>query len=234
MDHQKIYNKLINLAKLKNRKRFPKTNIEYVYYEKHHIIPRGIGGTDDKENLVLLTAREHFICHKLLTYIYPNNIRIINAFFLMAFDKRINRKVSSRDYAYARELRALTPMSKEQRENIGKAGLGRKCSEETKQKIRESAKGRIISEEQKEQIRKTLTGRKQSSETIEKRSIKLKKVVHWWNIGKSPANKGIPCSEETKRKISESSKGQKRPKDKEYRNKISEGLKRYHQNKNNE
>ena len=36
------------------------------YYEKHHIIPRSIGGNDSKENLVLLTAREHYICHWLL------------------------------------------------------------------------------------------------------------------------------------------------------------------------
>ena len=37
------------------------------YTEKHHIIPRSLGGTDAKENLVPLTAREHFICHLLLT-----------------------------------------------------------------------------------------------------------------------------------------------------------------------
>ena len=37
------------------------------YVEKHHIIPRCIGGSDHKENLVSLTAREHFVCHLLLT-----------------------------------------------------------------------------------------------------------------------------------------------------------------------
>ena len=36
------------------------------YAEKHHIIPRSLGGTDDKDNLVVLTAREHFVCHLLL------------------------------------------------------------------------------------------------------------------------------------------------------------------------
>ena len=38
----------------------------YGYYETHHIIPKSLGGTDTVENLVNLTAREHFICHALL------------------------------------------------------------------------------------------------------------------------------------------------------------------------
>lgn len=37
------------------------------YTEKHHIIPRSLGGSDTKENLVALTARQHFVCHLLLT-----------------------------------------------------------------------------------------------------------------------------------------------------------------------
>lgn len=37
-----------------------------IYYEKHHIIPRWLGGADVKDNLILLTAKEHFIAHMLL------------------------------------------------------------------------------------------------------------------------------------------------------------------------
>jgi len=37
------------------------------YTEIHHVIPKSLGGNNDKENLVILTAREHFICHQLLT-----------------------------------------------------------------------------------------------------------------------------------------------------------------------
>ena len=37
------------------------------YFEKHHIIPKSLGGSNSTENLVRLTAREHFICHWLLT-----------------------------------------------------------------------------------------------------------------------------------------------------------------------
>jgi len=35
-------------------------------YEQHHIIPKSCGGTDDQSNLVLLTPKEHYICHRLL------------------------------------------------------------------------------------------------------------------------------------------------------------------------
>jgi len=37
------------------------------YSENHHILPKCLGGTNDKNNLVRLTAREHFLCHWLLT-----------------------------------------------------------------------------------------------------------------------------------------------------------------------
>jgi 5-methylcytosine-specific restriction endonuclease McrA len=38
-----------------------------VYTEKHHVIPRSLGGDNTISNLVVLTAREHFIAHWLLT-----------------------------------------------------------------------------------------------------------------------------------------------------------------------
>lgn len=36
------------------------------YSEKHHVIPKSMGGSNEKKNIVNLTAREHFICHMLL------------------------------------------------------------------------------------------------------------------------------------------------------------------------
>ena len=38
-----------------------------VYTEKHHIMPRSLGGGNERENIAKLTAREHFVCHWLLT-----------------------------------------------------------------------------------------------------------------------------------------------------------------------
>ena len=42
------------------------------YTERHHIIPKCMGGSNVKGNLVLLTAKEHFVAHKLLVRIYPD------------------------------------------------------------------------------------------------------------------------------------------------------------------
>lgn len=40
------------------------------YIERHHILPKALGGSDDSSNLVALTAREHFLAHVLLAKIY--------------------------------------------------------------------------------------------------------------------------------------------------------------------
>lgn len=37
------------------------------YKEKHHIVPKSLGGDNKSSNLVALTAKEHFVCHQLLT-----------------------------------------------------------------------------------------------------------------------------------------------------------------------
>ena len=44
------------------------------YHERHHIIPKSCGGTNDKNNLIDLFAKEHFIAHKLLALENPDNI----------------------------------------------------------------------------------------------------------------------------------------------------------------
>ena len=57
------------------------------YTERHHIIPQSIGGSDDESNLVTLTAKQHFICHLLLTRMFePKTFeyyKMIHAFCMM-------------------------------------------------------------------------------------------------------------------------------------------------------
>ena len=125
MNHQEIYNNIISNAQLQNRIKLKFDNISYCYYEKHHILPSCLGGGNNKENLVLLTTREHFICHKLLTFIHKGNRKIACAFFRMSYDNR-NRKVSSRDYAYAKELMSVTGHSTETKKLISDAIKGHK------------------------------------------------------------------------------------------------------------
>jgi|LakMenEpi03Aug12_release.lakeMendotaPanAssembly.Ray.scaffolds.fasta_scaffold00293_41 hypothetical protein len=66
MNYIKIYEKIIDKADSQNRKKTKEGQI----YENHHIIPKSVGGLNNKGNLVLLTPKEHYICHKLLVEIY--------------------------------------------------------------------------------------------------------------------------------------------------------------------
>jgi hypothetical protein len=141
MNYLKIYNNIILNSSIKNRNKVDKNNINYVYYEKHHIIPKCLGGTNTEENLVLLSGREHFICHKLLTYIYKNNRKIAHAFNRMAFSKKKEYVISSRDFSYAKELIHSIPVSEETIEKRRKSLIGKKRSIESKQKYRESRIG---------------------------------------------------------------------------------------------
>lgn len=73
------------------------------YTEKHHIIPRSLGGSNDDSNLVALTAREHFICHLLLTRITQSKDKkkmVLAVFYLTGKGKadRNNQIKSSRLY----------------------------------------------------------------------------------------------------------------------------------------
>lgn len=99
MNYQRIYNQIIDRAR--NRQLNG-------YREKHHILPRCMGGSNQKENLIELTAREHFICHQLLIYIYPTNKQIAYAFWGMcnqlgSANNIRDYKVSARTYEIGRE-----------------------------------------------------------------------------------------------------------------------------------
>lgn len=139
MNYQKVYDAIIAKAKSENRKKLRKNQKGYVYYENHHIIPVCLSGGNEPENLVLLTGREHFICHKLLTYIYKGNRKIALAFHKMSFGiHNKNYKISSKDYEYARELISKIPpppKSKETCEKLSKALQGHIVSKMTRRKI---------------------------------------------------------------------------------------------------
>ena len=75
------------------------------YTEQHHIVPRCVGGSDDSDNLVRLTAREHFVAHQLLIKIYNGNHRLVKAAaFMCSFSQAHNNNRSrNRLYGWIRE-----------------------------------------------------------------------------------------------------------------------------------
>jgi hypothetical protein len=111
MNYQRIYDQLIEKARSENRIKLKKDDPNYIYYEKHHIIPKCMNGTNEENNLVLLRAREHYIAHKLLIKIYPKIKGLVYSLRYMMFGKKNKRKLklSSKDYQYIKELMASTP-----------------------------------------------------------------------------------------------------------------------------
>ena len=77
------------------------------YYEKHHIVPKCWGGSDDKKNIIKLTAREHYIAHWLLYRMRPHSNGTSFGFWKMTFpgSKFVEReyKISSRAYSEAKQ-----------------------------------------------------------------------------------------------------------------------------------
>ena len=97
MNYSSIYDKLIERAK-------GRALSENEYYEKHHIIPRCMDGKDEDDNLVNLTAREHYIAHLLLCKIYPNNLKLITAALMMCVDNTYReRRSNNRLYEWIRK-----------------------------------------------------------------------------------------------------------------------------------
>jgi hypothetical protein len=62
MNYKKIYDALVEKAKVRG---LDKSQHEG-YFEIHHIVPRCLGGSDESDNLVMFTGREHYISHMLL------------------------------------------------------------------------------------------------------------------------------------------------------------------------
>jgi 5-methylcytosine-specific restriction endonuclease McrA len=139
MNYQRIHDAIIDRAR---------TRMLQDYCERHHVIPRCLGGLDIESNLVKLTAREHFIVHKLLCEIYPNNKKLHDAVWCMIHLVNKNHQrgyiVSNREYEYFKILRSNNmsilqqghSVSKLTRDKISKSLSGRKLSDETKNKLK--------------------------------------------------------------------------------------------------
>ena len=118
------------------------------YTEIHHIIPESLGGPDTPENKTTLTAREHFVCHLLLTKMTTGNDKYKMNFALHMISNAKNigegRYIpNSRFYEYAKKCfkESLNQYwTLEQRRLHGEktrpSSLGRKHKDETIQKMK--------------------------------------------------------------------------------------------------
>lgn len=171
------------------------------YTERHHIKPRSLGGSDDPDNLVELTAREHFICHWLLTKMTTGKDRAKMIYALNGmkrsnkFAQRYETKITARVYEnLKKEFSAVhsaamkgrkpwnvgVPITEEQREKNKKAATGKKRSAEAIAKTVAKQTGQKRSQETKDRIRAALKGKSKGPMSEEE---KLKRSLG--NLGKS-------------------------------------------------
>ncbi len=90
MNYEKIYSQMVERAK---------SRILVGYQEKHHIIPKCMGGNNESENIVALTAEEHYLVHLLLVRIYPDNIKLVYAANRMACNNRKKYSIARKWYS---------------------------------------------------------------------------------------------------------------------------------------
>lgn len=117
------------------------------YVERHHIVPRCLGGSDDASNLVKLTAEEHYVAHQLLVMMHPGETKLVWAAAQMA------TRPGNKHYGWLRrKMSAARTGTKQTPEHIAKLAAVRR--------------GRVLSDEHKAKNSAALRGRTKSPETL--------------------------------------------------------------------
>ena len=190
MNYQKIYDDFI-----KSRLNRPKPE---GYFEKHHIVPRALGGSDDKSNIIALSAKEHFFAHLLLAKIHGGLMwHVLNlmrnrvsscsskkyAFLRERFSKEHSRYLRARYSSDLRPWNEGMSYSREHREKLSKAHTGKVLSAEHREKVLRALSKRSRDAEWSKNISMSLKGHSVSKSTREKISKSL--------LGNIPHNKGV-------------------------------------------
>jgi hypothetical protein len=201
MNYKRIYDNLMESRLLLKEDRI-KLKKRGEYFEAHHIIPVSMGGTGSvrgwnsirHHNIIVLTAREHYIAHALLWLIHRTR-ETASAFRTMCTIKTSKRNyvtstilyealkedmsrfgVSEETRMKMRKKRSSVPLkTPEHKEKIRQALLGRIITPEWKEKIRQSCIERHKSPEYKEKLRQAQLGKKHSPERTAKRIETLKR-----------------------------------------------------------
>lgn len=183
--YTKFYFAIIDKARNSSR-----SKSKDIYLESHHIIPRSLGGTNEPTNLVLLTVKEHYTCHRLLTKMVKGQAHINKMnYALYMFAK--NSKGQDRHLTRHQLIKSLEANRSASQNRLHKPNLGNKHSAESRYKMA-GFKGKTHTQETIDKIKES------NKRTNQSRSQKVRE-----------ANLNKPKSEEHKRKISEALKARK-------------------------
>ena len=166
------------------------------YYERHHIIPRCMGGSNDKDNLVDLFAREHYEAHRLLALENPNNSSIVFAWHMMScMNDAHGRQYTLTAEEYEEARTAYVNMLKEFSKGENNPFYGKQHTEETKNKIAQANTGRTHTNESKYKMSQAIMGDRNhfygKTHTVESKN-KMSESSSGINNGRS---RQVYCSE---------------------------------------
>ena len=182
------------------------------YTESHHIIPRSLGGNDDPTNVTKLTAREHFICHWLLTKIHREgeaHWKMLNAIRIMRAEnknqQRYSNKITARVYGNLKE--EYSKLQSEKMMGEKNPMYGRPVSEEVRQGRSARASGDNNPSKRPgvgAKISEAKTGKKRESFTDE-----WKAKMSASKTGENNNRYGVEVTAETRKKIGDKIRGRK-------------------------
>jgi hypothetical protein len=218
MNYRKIYDQICQRAKteLEQRKLHKKSG---GYYEGHHILPQALGGSGksrnwDHENIVPLTAREHFLAHWLLVELYPKNRKLLYAFSMMCSSHNSNNRYrpSSRVVEYSRiqlsKMLIGSKLSDQHKANISLSNKGKHSdyvfTEDHRKKLGEKKKGNTFNKGRKhtDEVKKNMgNGMRGKKRSEESRKSQGQSILGEKNhmFGKRHTEESILKMKETKR-----------------------------------
>jgi hypothetical protein len=82
------------------------------YSERHHIVPKWLGGTDDDTNLVYLSFKDHVFAHWLLWRIHRDKPSAYS-YYMMSKRKKANPNPTVEQFAQTNKGRVMSQASKD-------------------------------------------------------------------------------------------------------------------------
>ena len=104
MDYAAAYERLISRAR--------RRPIAIRYLERHHVLPRCMGGGDHPDNIVHLTPEEHYVAHQLLVKMHPRNHKLLYAVKAMTIQARTHGSGRANNKLYGWIRRRFSAMKK--------------------------------------------------------------------------------------------------------------------------
>ena len=190
-----------------------KNRVLETYTENHHIVPRSLGGSDEADNLVNLTAREHFVCHWLLVKMTTGkeHHKMLNALRIMRAEKqgqqRYNTKITARVYESIKQEYSI--LQSKRFSGDKNPMYGKKRTQEMNDAVSRANKGRVPPKKQIDNLKAVLAERTANGIKRAPYSNEYKQERSKQYSGEGNPRYGAEVSEDTRKKIGDKLRGRK-------------------------